>query len=305
MRVFVAGATGVVGRRLTESLAERGHDVVGMTRDAVRARALAAAGVEPAVCDVYDAPAVTDAVRRARPDVVVHLLTALSQRFDPREGTRATDRVRREGTRILLRAAGAAGVARVVAESVAFLYAPAGGAIKDEGAPLFLDAPGALGRTAGAVADLERQVLAGVAEPLVLRFGWLYGPGTWYARDGSVAHDVRRRRLPIVGRGGGVYSFVHADDAAAACVAAVEGRATGVLNIVDDEPAPVSEWLPAYARELGAPRPLRVPAALARLIAGAGPAIMATRMRGASNAAAARVLGWRPAHASWRDGLAS
>jgi nucleoside-diphosphate-sugar epimerase len=274
-----------------------------MTRDGERAHELEAAGAEPAVCDVFDEVALGAALRRARPDVVVHLLTSLPQRFRAGAPTKATDRIRREGTRALLHAAHEAGVRRFVAESVAFLYEPAGEAVRDESAPFFLGAPGALGRTVAAVADLERQVLGGAGEPLVLRFGWLYGPGTWYAADGSVARDVRRRMLPLVGDGGGIYSFVHVDDAAAACVAAVESEARGVCNVVDDDPAPMREWLPEYARELGAPRPLRIPAAMARLVAGSGAVAMATGMRGASNAAAAQLLGWRPGRPTWRHGL--
>jgi 2-alkyl-3-oxoalkanoate reductase len=304
MRVFVAGATGVVGRRLVPALVARGHRVAGMTRELARARELEAAGAEAAVGDVYDAPALSAALQRSRPDAVVDLLTALPQRFRPGAPTTATDRLRREGTRALLRAARDAGVARFVVQSVAFLYEPAGEAIRDEDAPLFLGAPGALGRTVAAIADLERQVLDGAPEPLVLRFGWLYGPGTWYAADGSVARDVRRRLLPLVADGGGIYSFLHVEDAAGACVAAVESDARGVVNVADDEPAPMREWLPVYARELGARPPLRVPAAIARLVAGSGAVAMATGMRGASNAAAARLLGWRPARATWRAGLA-
>jgi nucleoside-diphosphate-sugar epimerase len=302
VRVFIAGATGAIGRRLLPLLVARGHAVTGMTRHPARTPAIEAAGAAAAVCDAYDAPALAAAVRAAHPDVVVHLLTALPRRLQLRAGTPATDRLRREGTRALLAAAREARAERVVAESVAFLCAPGEGLAGDD-APLFLDAPGALGRTVAAIADLERQVLAAPGA-LVLRFGWLYGPDTWYAPDGSIARDVRRRLYPVVGPGSGVWSFVHVEDAAAACAAAVESRATGTCNVVDGDPAPMRDWLPAYARALGAPAPLHVPVALARLVAGAGAVTMATRMRGAAGDRAARELGWRPARPGWRGGLA-
>jgi nucleoside-diphosphate-sugar epimerase len=302
MRVFIAGATGAIGRELLALLVTHGHEVTGMTREPGRAPAIEAGGAAAAVCDAYDAEALSAAVQAARPDVVVHLLTALPQRLRPRTGTPATDRLRREGTRALLAAARDAGAGRVVVQSVAFLCEPGDGLAGDD-APLFLDAPAALGRTVAAIADLERQALASPGA-LVLRLGWLYGPGTWYARDGSIARDVRRRLYPVVGPGTGVWSFVHVDDAAAACVAAVESGLTGTCNVVDDEPAPMRDWLPAYARAIGAPRPLRVPVVLARLVAGRGAAVMAVRMRGAANDRAARELGWRPARPSWRAGFA-
>lgn len=306
MKVFVAGATGVLGRPLLPRLVAAGHEVVGTTRRPERAEEIAAAGAEPAVCDALDAAGLAEAVAAAAPEAVVHALTALPARIEPRKDyLAATNRVRTEGTRNLLAAAHATGARRIVAESVAFFYRPEGSWVKDEEAPLFLDAPGIFGAGAAALADLERQVLGAEGiEGLVLRFGWLYGPGTYYASDGSQAADVRRRRSPVVGAGTGRFSFVHVEDAAEAIVAALERGAPGAYNVVDDEPAPLREWLPVYAEALGAKRPRRVPAWLGRLVAGRPLVEAALTMRGADNSKARRELGWSPTHPSWRQGFA-
>jgi 2-alkyl-3-oxoalkanoate reductase len=305
MRVFVAGASGALGRRLLPRLVEAGHRVTGMTRREERAEGIRAAGAEAVVCDVFDAVALNEAVAAAAPEAVVHALTALPPRINPRKDYLApTNRVRTEGTENLLAAAHAAGTRRVVAESVAFFYRPEGSWVKDEEAPPFEEAPGVFAAAVEAVAAMERQVLAAEAmEGVVLRFGWFYGPGTYYARDGSQAEDTLKRRMPIVGAGTGNFSFIHIDDAAEAVVAALERGAPGVYNVVDDEPAPLSEWLPAYAEALGAKPPRRVPAWLARLVAGSAMTGTALTMRGASNAKAKRELGWAPAHPSWRQGF--
>jgi nucleoside-diphosphate-sugar epimerase len=305
MRVFVAGASGAIGTPLVRQLVAGGHEVTGMTRRQERAEKLRAAGAEAVVCDVYDAGRLNEALAAARPEAVVHLLTALPPKFGPKADLGPTNRVRTEGTRNLLAAARAAGARRLVAESVSFAYAPRGERVKDEEAELFLDAPGSFGETVAALADLERQALGAEGiEGLVLRYGFLYGPGTYYAADGSAAADTRKRRAPVVGAGTGVFSFVHVEDAAAATAAALERGAPGVYNVVDDEPAPLSEWQPAYAEALGAKPPRRVPVWLARLAAGRNAALMATQLRGASNAKAKRELGWAPAHPSWRQGFA-
>lgn len=305
MKVFVAGATGVLGRPLLPRLRAAGHTVTGTTRRPERAEAIRAAGAEAAVCDALDAAALREAVVAAAPDAVVHALTALPQRIVPRRDYLApTNRLRTEGTRNLLAAAQAAGARRVVAESVAFFYRPEGSWVKDEEAPPFEEAPGMLGDGARAIIDLESQVLGAEGmDGLVLRFGWLYGPGTFYAADGSQAADVRRRRAPVIGPGTGTFSFVHVDDAADAIVAALERGAPGAYNVVDDEPARMRDWLPVYAEALGAKAPRRVPVWLARLIAGSmvGAAL---ELRGASNAKAKRELGWSPVHPSWRRGFA-
>jgi nucleoside-diphosphate-sugar epimerase len=305
MKVFVAGASGAIGRPLLPRLIAAGHQVTGMTRSEERAEAIRASGAEAAVCDVYDAEALAGAVAAAEPEVVVHLLTALPQRFNPKENYLAeTNRIRTEGTRNLVAAAQAAGARRLVAESVAFLYAPEGDWVKDEDAKLNTDAPGHFGEGMRALADLEAQTLwADGVEGTVLRYGWLYGSGTHFDREGSQAEDARRRRLPLVGRAEGTFSFIHVEDAAAATVAAVESQNTGIYNVVDDEPAPMSEWLPVYAELVGAPKPRRVPVWLARLLAGSAAVSGATQMRGASNAKIKGRIGWEPAHPSWRQGF--
>jgi len=296
MRVFVAGASGAIGRPAVRQLLAAGHDVTGMTRRQERAEEIRAAGADAVVCDVFDGAALKQAVVAAAPDAVVHVLTALPQRYNPKSDyLAATDRIRVEGTRNLIEAAAAAGVRRVVAESIAFAYQPRGDWIKSEEEPLFTAAPGRFGATFGAVAELERQVLgaAGI-EGVALRYGWLYGPGTYYDRGGQQAEEVAKRRLPIVGKGSGTFSFVHVEDAASATVA---------YNVVDDEPAPLREWVPVYAAALGAKPPRRVPVWLARLVAGKDVAASAVGLRGASNAKARRELGWEPAHPSWRQGF--
>jgi len=250
---------------------------------------------------------VDNALHLAQPEAVVHLLTSLPPRLDYRdkEALAPTNRVRGEGTRNLVAAAKAAGVRRLIAESVAFFYAPEGDWVKDEEAPLFLDAPPPFGTAATALAELERQVLGAEGiEGVVLRYGWLYGPGTYYAADGSLTEDARKRKAPVVGKGTGTFSFVQVEDAAAATVAALERGAPGAYNVVDDEPAPMREWAPAFAAAVGARKPLRVPAWLARLLAGPGAVAMATQLRGASNAKAKRELGWQPRYPSWRQGFA-
>ncbi|MFL5798280.1 MAG: NAD-dependent epimerase/dehydratase family protein [Actinomycetota bacterium] len=307
MKVFVAGARGVIGRRLVPMLVEAGHDVTGMTRHADGAAGIRELGAAPAVCDVFDVTTLNEAMVAARPEVVVHELTAIPKAIDPQryaEVMAGNDRIRTEGTRNLLAAAREAGARRIVAQSIAFAYAPVGGPIKDEGDPLYLDAPDPLGPTMRAVGDLERQVLgADDLEGLVLRYGFFYGPATTYAADGSTAARVRHHRFSVVGAGSGVYSFVHVDDAASATVAAVERGAPGVYNVVDDEPAEISEWLPYYAEVLGAKRPGNVPMWLARMAGGGRMVLLMENLRGASNAKARTELGWEPRYRSWREGF--
>jgi nucleoside-diphosphate-sugar epimerase len=270
-----------------------------MTRREERAAQIREAGAEAVVCDAFDAEGVREAVVAARPEVVVHLLTALPQRYDRKsDWLEPTNRIRRDGTRNLIAAAGAAGARRMVAESIAFVYRQEGGWVKGEEEPIEdRTGPGV------AVADLERQVREADLEGLILRYGWFYGPGTYFDRGGQEAEEVERRRFPIVGKGTGTFSFVSTEDAAAATVAAVERGEPGVYNVVDDEPAPLREWLPVYAQALGAKPPRRVPFWLARLAAGEQTARGALEMRGASNAKAKRELGWQPRHASWRQGF--
>lgn len=301
MRVFVAGATGAIGRPLVSQLVACGHEVTGTTRSAQRAESVRAAGARPAVLDVFDADAVRAAMAEAEPEVVVHELTDLPASYDTNVErlTKGTNRLRDEGTPILLDAAQAAGARRFVAQSIAFAYAPEGDPIKEEDAPLGGDPA-----VVGALRALESAVLEHPGlEGIVLRYGQFYGPGTWYGPDGSIGEQVRRRRFPVVGRGDGIFSFVHVVDAAAATVAAVERGRHGVYNVCDDDPAPMREWLPAYAEALGAKPPRRVPAFVARLVAGRDAAEAANSLRGASNAKAREELAWTPRHPSWREGF--
>src|SRR5215204_3639443 len=231
MKVFVAGASGAIGRPLVRQLLAAGHEVTGMTRREERAEEIRAAGATAVVCDALDATSLEIAVRGASPEAVIHGLTALPPRIDYKakdDPLAATNRLRREGTRNLVAAAKAAGARRLIAESVAFFYAPEGDWVKDEEEPLFLDAPAPFGNAAVALADLEQQVLgaAGI-EGIVLRYGWLYGPGTYYAHDGSLTEDALKRRAPVVGKGTGTFSFVHVEDAASATVAALDRGSPG------------------------------------------------------------------------------
>lgn len=307
MRVFVAGASGAIGRLLVPRLVAAGHEVTGMTRSEERADALRTAGASPVVADVFDEDAVKAAMASAQPEVVVHQLTALPKRLDTKnfdEAYAPTDRLRTEGTRILVAAARASGARRMVAQSVAFLYAPEGSAIKDEDARPFTDAPQPFAATVQALMDLERQVTeADGIEGVVLRYGWFYGPGTFIAPDGATADELRRRRQPVVGKGGGVWSFIHVDDAAGATVAAVEGGPPGIFNVVDDQPAPMREWLPAFADAIGAKRPRRIPVWIAKLFAPRMLVEMTTSLRGASNARFKQSFGWQPRYSSWREGF--
>lgn len=280
-KVFLAGATGVIGRALAPLLVAAGHTVVGTTRKADRAALLRAAGLQPVVVDVLDREATFAALATEQPDVVIHELTDLDT-----HDRAANNRLRSEGTRNLVDAALAAGVRRIIAQSLAFAYAPGDGpASEDE--PLDVGAPDGRGRMVAGVVALEHAV-AEAPEHVVLRYGVLYGPGTWYAADGSVAEQVRRGELAA---DESVTSFVHVDDAARAALLALDWP-SGLVNVVDDEPAPATSWLPAYAAALGAPAP-RIVNSRER---GA---------RGASNAKARRQLGWCPQYPSWRDSFRS
>jgi len=309
MRIFIAGATGALGRRLVPRLVAGGHQVVGMTRSPDRAAGLRAVGAAPVVADAFDREAVVDAVRRAEPEVVVHQLTALSDQLDLRkfdESFALTNRLRTEGTDNLLAGARAAGARRFVAQSfTGWTYARVGGPVKTEEDPFDPDPPEALRRTLDAIRRLEATVTGadGIAG-VVLRYGGFYGPGTSLGEGGVQTEMVARRRFPIVGDGAGVWSLIHIDDAATATVAAIERGAPGIYNIVDDEPASVATWLPVLAEAIGAKPPMRVPAWLARYLVGEHGVVLMTEIRGASNAKAKRELGWKPAYPSWRQGFA-
>jgi nucleoside-diphosphate-sugar epimerase len=296
-----------MGAQLVPRLADAGHEVYAMTRSDWGKEKAAQLGAVPVIADALDRAQVDAAVRQASPEVIVHQLTAIGH-IDPRHFERsfaATNRLRIEGTDNLLAAARAVGVRRFVAQSNgAFTYARTGGMVKNEQDPLD-DAPvRPMRSTIAAVQHLEEAVLgAAWTEGVVLRYGAFYGPGTSMAPGSEQFAMIRRRKVPVVGDGGAVWSFVHIADAAEATVAAVENARRGVYNIVDDHPAAVAEWLPELARKLGAKKPMRVPRFIGRLAAGPAGVVLMTELRGASNAKAKRELGWRPAHPTWRQGL--
>ncbi len=311
MKVLVAGATGALGRRLVPMLVAAGHGVTAMTRTPSKRDALRAQGARPVVADALDADAVARAVAEAEPEVIVHQLTALSGTPDMRHPDRffaTTNRLRTEGTDHLLAAGRAVGTRRIVAQSYAGRpFARVGGPVKSETDPLDPHPPAALRETLEAIRHLEGAVTgASWAEGVVLRYGAFYGPGTGLSAgpEAEMTELVRRRRFPLVGGGGGVWSFVHIDDAAAATLAAVEGGAPGIYHVVDDEPAPVRAWLPELASALGARPPRHLPRWVGRLAAGEAAVVLMTEIRGASNAKAKRQLGWTPHVPSWRTGFA-
>ena len=307
MRVFVAGATGAMGKQLVPRLVAAGHEVHGMTRSAAKEDLVRELGAVPVVADALDAEQVAEAVGRAQPEVVVHQLTSIGP-LDLRHFDRAfarTNRLRTEGTDHLLSAARAGGVRRFVAQSFFAAYDRTGGMVKTEDDAFGTTAPKEMRETVAAIRHVEEAVLGATwTEGVVLRYGGFYGPNTSMAPDGEQTEVVRKGKFPVVGDGAGVWSFIHIGDAADATVAAVERGTRGVYNVVDDEPAPVAVWLPEYAKLLGAKKPMRVPRFLGRLLAGETGAVMMTELRGASNAKAKRELGWRPAHPSWREGFA-
>jgi nucleoside-diphosphate-sugar epimerase len=273
MRVFLAGATGAIGKQLVPGLVAAGHEVHGMTRSQSKQAMLEELGAVPVVADALDPGQVADAVGRAKPDVIVHQLTAIGS-LDPRHLDRdfaLTNRLRTEGTDHLLSAGHAVGVGRFVAQSngAYFSYAPTGGPVKSEEDPLSTTPPREARGVLAAIRHLEQAVVdARWTEGIVLRYGALYGPGTSMSADGEQFELVRKHKLPLVGDGGGVWSFIHVADAAEATVAAIEHGRRGIYNVVDDDPAPVAEWLPALAQSLGAKKPLRVPRFVGRLFAG-------------------------------------
>jgi nucleoside-diphosphate-sugar epimerase len=310
MRILVAGATGAVGRQLVPLLVRSGHRVVATTRTPEKTAGLREAGAEPVVVDGLDREALLRAVVSARPEAVVHQMTAFSgvTSFSNLDASLAlSNRLRTDGTRHLLDAARVAGARRFVAQSfTGWPNSRDGGRVKAETDPLDSHPAPRSERTLEAIRTLESLVLASSAPVgVVLRYGAFYGPGTAIAPGGAFVEALRQRRLPVVGGGAGVWSFVHIADVAEATRVAVEGGAAGLYNIVDDEPAEVSIWLPELARAVGAKPPYRVPAWLGRLVIGEAGVRMMTQQRGASNAKAKRLLGWRPAWPSWREGFRS
>jgi nucleoside-diphosphate-sugar epimerase len=316
MNVFVAGATGALGRQLVPQLVARGHEVVGMTRSASKRDLVRSLGARPVVADALDPDAVAEAVASAEPEVIVHQLTALSGPMSVRDARHPersiaftmTNRLRTEATDHLLAAGRAVGARRFVAQSFgAFRWARTGGRVLTEADPIDPDPPGALRMALPGILHVEQAVTRiDWGEGLALRYGGFYGPGTGIslAADAVMAAPIRKRRFPIVGDGAGVWSHVHIADAAAATVAAVERGQPGIYNVADDEPAPVREWLPVLASALDAKPPRRIPRWLGRLLAGETATLMMTDVRGASNEKAKRELGWKLRNASWRQGFA-
>ena len=309
MRIFVAGASGAVGQPLVRRLAEAGHEVHGMTRTPEKAARLRELGAVPVIADALDREQVIAAVRAARPEVVVHELTAIgplnTRNLDA--AFVATNRLRTEGTDNLIEAARAAGARRFVGQSFApWSYKREGGPVKSEDDALETDPPKGVGNTLAAIRHLERAVTGAEGlEGIVLRYGGFYGPGTSIARGGDMLENIVKGRFPVVGDGAGVWSLVHIEDAAEATVAAIERGAPGIYNVCDDDPAPVREWLPALAEAVGGRRPRHIPGFVGRLLLGQGGYAMMTQIRGASNAKARRELGWTPAHPTWREGFAT
>jgi nucleoside-diphosphate-sugar epimerase len=303
MKIFVAGGTGAIGRPLIAKLLAKGHAVVALTRSSEKAQALMKQGIEPAIADVFDADAVKAVVSRAQPEVMIEQLTALPKTYT-RESMNATaalnTRIRLEGGGNVLAAAQAAGVRRYLRQSVAF-YAIPGPGLADEDTPLAFDASPAIAAGARELTELEHRLLGTRnMEGIVLRYGFFYGPGTWFNPDGDVARQVRQQQFPIIGNGEGVWSWLHIKDAAIATIAAAARGNPGIYLIADDRPLTVREWLPAFARWLNAPPPPQVSVEEALKNDGGADAVYyGTQMRGASNAKARRELNFQPRLLEW------
>lgn len=308
MKIFVAGATGAIGRRLIPMLIQRGHQVTAATRSSGKMDSLRAAGAKPVLLDALDRKAVLSVVPPFAPDVIVHEMTSIGRmknfkNFDA--DFAVTNRLRTEGTEHLLAAAKAAGASRFLAQSyTGWPNERSGGRVKSETDPLDRNPPKAMRQSFAAIQKLEHMVteapgLTGIA----LRYGSFYGPGTSIAPGGDIVEALQKRKLPIIGGGAGVWSWIHIDDAASATLLAIENGPAGIYNIVDDDPAEVFRWLPALAQAIGAKAPYRVPAWLGALLIGEAGVSMMTKVRGSSNAKARRLLGWQPRYASWRDGF--
>jgi len=308
MKIFVAGAAGAIGRQLVPQLVRAGHEVAGMTRSESKDKALRELGATPVIADALNPDQIAQAVANAAPEVIVHELTAIGA-LDLRHFDRdfaLTNRLRTEGSDNLLSAGRAVGAKRFIAQSYWGFYARTGGPVKGEDQPLDPHPARETRETLKAIRHLEDAVTAADwTEGIVLRYGGFYGPGTSLAPGGDQLEMVRKRKFPLVGDAGGMWSFIHVADAAEATVAAIEHGHRGIYNIVDDDPAPVAEWLPALANTLGARKPMRVPKFVGRLFAGEAGVVMMTDTRAASNAKAKRELGWRPRHPSWREGFAA
>ena len=307
MRVLVAGASGAIGRALVPALLARGHEFAGFVRSEEGGAWVANQGAEPLIADALDASAVMACFERFRPEAVAHQLTALNAAVDLRDFDAVfakTNELRTRGTDNLIGAARQVGAHRFVAQSFCgWPYARVGGAVKTEDDPLDPNPPAAFRPTLDAIRCLEGAVTTAGFDGICLRYGGFYGPGTSLSANGAIVEQVRRRRFPIIGSGGGIWSFIHIADAASATVAALEGEALGVFNVTDDEPAPVAAWLPVFAAAVGAKPPLHLPAWLGRLALPHHLYVMMTDVRGGSNARFKQTFAWRPAWATWREGF--
>ncbi|MCF2151439.1 NAD(P)-dependent oxidoreductase [Desmonostoc muscorum LEGE 12446] len=302
MKIFVAGGTGAIGRPLLDQLLAKGHNVVALTRSQKTAQSLTAQGIEPAIADVFDPDSVKVAIAHAQPEVVIEQLTALPRTYSRESMSAAAPlntRIRLEGGANVLAAAQAAGVRRYLRQSIAFWGIPGAG-LADEETPLSLDASPAVAADARLVTEIEHRLSESNLEGIALRYGFFYGPGTWFNPDGDVAQQIRQQEFPIVGNGEGVWSWLHIEDAAIATVAAAEQGNPGVYLIVDDQPLAVRDWLPAFARSLNAPPPPQVSVEDALKIEGGADIVYyQTQMRGASNAKAKRELNFQPRSLEW------
>ncbi len=308
MKVFLAGSTGAIGRVLVPQLVEKGHEVVALVRDDRKAETLLAVGATVAVADALNKEELTAAIRKAEPEVIIHQLTSLPHTVNLKkldDELSLTNRFRTEVTDTLLEAARLVGVRRFIAQSFCgWTFAREGGPVKAEEGPLDSNPPTNFSKTLAAIRYLEETVRKTVdLKALALRYGPFYGPSTGIAEDGPVIKLVHKRMLPIVGNGAGIWSFIHIHDAARATVAAVSSGSPGIYNVVDNEPAPVTTWLPALADAVGAKPPYRVPVWLGKLAIGDGGVSMMTQIRGGSNAKAKRELGWEPTYQTWRRGF--
>jgi 2-alkyl-3-oxoalkanoate reductase len=308
MRVFVAGSTGAVGKFLVPHLVQNGHEVVALVRDAQKAKALEVMGAQVALADALNKEELTAAIRRTEPEVIIHQVTALTgvgnfKKLD--EEFALTNRFRTEVTDTMLVAARLVGTRRFIAQSFCgWPFAREGGPVKTEEDPLDPNPPASFSKILAAIRYLEDTVRKTTnLQALALRYGFFYGPGTGIAKDGLIVELVRKRRLPIVGDGAGIWSFIHISDVARATVAAVSHGDPGIYNVVDDEPAPVSTWLPALAEAVGAKPPYKVPVWLGKLAIGGSGVSMMTKIRGGSNAKTKRELGWQLDYPSWRRGF--
>jgi len=309
MNIFVAGATGVIGTALMPRLQQAGHQITALTRNAQRAKQLDALGITPVIGDVFAREQLMDLVGNAKPDIVIHQLTSIPERMNPKRILNSlgpTNRLRTEGTQNLMAAAKSAGTHTFLAQSIGTYYTPNSPIPATEEDLLYTDAPASYREIIDALVQLEQTTLAtpGI-NGIVMRYGYFYGPGTIYAPDGTFTEDVRKRKIPIIGKGTGIFSFIHVNDAADATVLALQAGEPGIYNIVDDEPAPLCEWLPTFAHLADAPIPQRVPKWIGRLAAGPFGLFYMTEQRGASNQKAKKKLGWQPSYRSWREGFSA